>query len=47
MNQSKEELAIMVNILSQEVARLTADKAMLMAKLELATAQLNQAQGQE
>lgn len=47
MNQSKEELAIMVNILSQEVARLTADKAMLMAKLELATAQLNQSQGQE
>lgn len=47
MNPSKEELAMMVNLLTQEVARLTTDKAMLMAKLELATAQLNQSQGQE
>ena len=38
---------MMVNLLTQEVARLTTDKAMLMAKLELATAQLNQSQGQE
>lgn len=41
MQQEKEELAIMVNILSQEVARLTADKAMLMAKLELLNSELN------
>ena len=47
MNPSKEELAMMVNLLTQEVAYLTTDKAMLMAKLELATAQLNQSQGQE
>lgn len=47
MNQTKEELAMMVDYLSMEVARLTTDKAMLMAKLELATAQLNQSQGQE
>ena len=46
MNQSKEELAIMVNILSQEIARLTADKAMLLAKLEMANTSQRQNQGE-
>ena len=47
MELTKEELELMVHHLTQQVAQLTADKSMLMAKLELATVQLNQAQGQE
>lgn len=49
MNPSKEqELAMMVDYLSMEVARLTTDKAMLMAKLKIVQQQLQQAQqGQE
>lgn len=47
MELTKEELELMVQHLTQQVAQLTADKAMLMSKLELATAQLNQMQGQE
>lgn len=35
MNLSQQELELMVQHLTQEVARLTADKAMLLAKLEL------------
>ena len=44
MNQTKEELAMMVDYLSMEVARLTTDKAMLMAKLEMVQQQLQQLQ---
>lgn len=44
MNPSKEELAMMINLLTQEVARLTTDKAMLMAKLEMVQQQLQQLQ---
>ena len=47
MELTKEELELMVHHLTQQVAQLTADKSMLMAKLEIATAQLNQSQGQE
>ena len=44
MNQTKDELVIMINLLTQEVARLTTDKAMLMAKLEMVQQQLQQLQ---
>ena len=47
MELTQDELQLMVQHLTQQVAILTTDKAMLMAKLELATAQLNQSQGQE
>lgn len=47
MELTQDELQLMVHHLTQQVAQLTADKSMLMAKLELATVQLNQAQGQE
>ena len=47
MELTQEELELMVQHLTQQVAILTTDKTMLLAKLELATAQLNQMQGQE
>ena len=40
MKLTQEELELMVHHLTQEVARLSGDKSLLLAKLDLATSEL-------
>lgn len=47
MELNKQELELMVHHLTQEVARLSGDKTLLLAKLDLATAELNKLKEQK